>query len=113
MSRSFIYELIDLDGNKMIGYCKEGRDPRPDLAKKRGLSGLEMEILGTFDVDEDPRFVGKIMPRILWYYYQTEEDDYILNINTPGESYAKKDSDIFGEDNIIEVYKSLVDKYGV
>jgi hypothetical protein len=113
MSRSFIYELIDLDGNKMIGYCKEGRDPRPDLAKKRGLTGLEMDILGTFDVDEDPRFVGKIMPRILWYYYQTEDDDYILNINTPGESYAKKDSEIFGEDNIIEVYKSLVDKYEV
>ena len=112
MDRSHIYELIDEDGNKMIGYCKEGRDPRHDLAKKRGLTGLEMEILGTFEVDEDPSFVGKIMPRITWYYYQTEEDDYILNINTPGESYTKRDEKTFGKD-ILEVYSQLVDKYSI
>jgi len=113
MNVSFIYELSDPDGNKMIGYCKEGRDPRPDLEKKRGLTGLNMDVLGKFEVDEDPNFVGKIMPRIMWYYYQIGEDDYDLNINTPGESYARKDIKIYGEDKILEVYKDLVEKYEV
>jgi len=113
MNRSFIYELSDPQGNKMIGYCKEGRDPRPDLEKKRNLTGLDMSILNSFEVDEDPNFVGKIMPRIMWYYYQMGEDDYDLNINTPGESYASKDIRTFGEDNILEVYKNLVEKYEV
>ena len=113
MNRSFIYELSDPDGNKMIGYCKEGRDPRPDLEKKRGLTGLDMDILGTFEVDEDPDFVGKIMPRIMWYYYQIGEDEYDLNINTPGESYAKKDEKLYGSENILRVYKGLVEKYEV
>ena len=114
MIRSVIYELTDLDGNKMIGYCKEGRDPRPDLEKKRDLTDLEMDIIETFELDEeeDPSFTGKIMPRILWYYYQTRDDKYLLNINTPGDSYATKDGRIFGKDNMIEIYKkNLVDKY--
>ena len=109
---SHVYELTDSDGNKMIGYCKIGRDPRPDLEKKRGLYDLEMKILGTFDVDEDPNFVGKIMPRIMYYYYQTEDDEYALNINTPGESYATKDMRTFGDD-ILEVYGELVNKYKI
>ena len=113
MDRSYVYQLTDPQGNRMIGYCKEGRDPRPDLEKKRGLTDLEMEILDVFDIyEEHPEFIGKIMPRTTWYYYQTIDNEFELNIYTPGDSYARKDRYTHGED-ILEVYKELIDKYKV
>jgi len=111
-----IYILVDPQENRMIGFCQDGRDPRDDLEKRRGLIDLEMYIVGTYNIyEEHPEYIGRIMPRILWYYYQKMPGDFALNQHTPGNSYFFRDMcSMFGTiENVFEAYKNLIRKYKV